>query len=242
MKTILTKSNTLPIGTLLLCLSLTIACSKKKKNDPEPSTPTCRIITVSGDGNTRNITYNDEGKISKVTTAVSTRTYEYSGNTVVVHITNSGAFVQKNIYTLNSNGFVANKREERNEAGTEWSNAEFLYNGGTQLIKITYTNSTGGSPTIATFSWANGNIQPDAGALEYYSDKPTQPGDYFYYQEIFEHDGMKVYRPKNAVKSLTVGSSTISVMYTEDQDGKITNMTMQRGTLADIVNYQYQCD
>ncbi|HMR17899.1 MAG TPA: hypothetical protein PKA53_01250 [Sphingobacterium sp.] len=242
MKTIFTKSNTLSAGILLLCLSLTIACSKKKKDDPEPIKPTCRIITAGTGATAYNITYNDEGRISKVTAGSSIRTYEYTGNTVIVHTTNAGAFSKKNTYTLNSNGFVTNKRTENNEAGTDWDNAEFLYNGGTQLIKLTYTGSAGGPPTIATFSWANGNIQPDAGTFEYYTDKPKQSGDFIYYQELFEHDGMKVFNPKNAVKSLTVGSSTLLMTYTADQDEKITSMTIQRGTLADVVNYQYQCN
>jgi len=74
MKTTLKKSNTLPIGILLICLILTIACSKKKKDDPEPTTPTCRIITVSGEGINFNITYDTDGKITKVTSGNTANT------------------------------------------------------------------------------------------------------------------------------------------------------------------------
>ncbi|NGF57041.1 hypothetical protein G5B00_11000, partial [Parapedobacter sp. SGR-10] len=119
MKTILTKSNTLPVGILLLCLILTTACSKKNKDNPEPI---CRIVTAGGEGLLFHISYNQEGKISKVTVGSTTRTYEYSGNTAVVHTTVGGAFFSQTTYTLNNNGFVTNKRIEFNEAGTDWIN------------------------------------------------------------------------------------------------------------------------
>ncbi len=241
MKTAFNTINKLPISILLLSLSLTIACSKKKKDNPEP--PTCRIITVNGGGATFNIDYNADNKITKVTSGSRINTYQYDGNTVIVHTTNSGTFHTKKTYTLNSNGFVTNKRTEFDEAGTDWDNSEFLYNGGTQVIKTTITNSSGDIPTIYTHLWDNGNMIPaGSSAHEYYTDKPQQPGDFFFFQELLEHDGMKVYGSKNALKSVTVGSTQVLITYAADQDGKITSMTVQRGTLADIANYQYQCD
>lgn len=241
MKSILIKTNKLTIGMLLLCL--TISCSRNKNDAPEPSEPTCRIITVSGGGINFNITYDTKNRITKVTSGNTASTYQYNGSTVVVLTTNSGSFHSKKTYTLNSNGFVINKRKENNEAGTIWDNAEFLYNEGTQLIKTTITNSSGDIPTMYTYAWVNGNMTPPgSSAHEYYMDKPQQLGDFFYYQGLFEHDGMKVYQSKNALKSVTIGSTNVSITYANDQDGKITSMTVQRGTLADIANYQYQCE
>lgn len=216
MKTICKKINKSPISMLLICLSLTIACSKKNKDNPEPLTPSCRIITISAGGEvTFSIDYNAENKITKVTNGSRVNTYQYNGNTVIVHTTNSGTFHTKKTYTLNSSGFVTNKRTEFNEAGTDWDNSAFLYNEGTQVIKTTITNSSGDIPTIYMHEWDNGNMIPaGSSAHEYYTDKPHQPGDFLSYQELFEHDGMKVYGSKNALKSVTVGSTQISITYT----------------------------
>jgi len=240
MKTILTKSNTLPVGILLLCLILTTACSKKNKDNPEPI---CRIVMAGGEGLLFHISYNQEGKISKVTVGSTTRTYEYSGNTAVVHTTVGGAFFSQTTYTLNNNGFVTNKRIEFNEAGTDWINTVFLYNENTQLIKITVTESSDDLPATYTYTWENGNMitAPGGRTYEYYTDKPQQPGDYNYFDELFEHDGMKINNSKNAVKSTKI-DATVSITYTEDQDGKITSLTTQRGTSIETMNYEYQCD
>ncbi|HMR17900.1 MAG TPA: hypothetical protein PKA53_01255 [Sphingobacterium sp.] len=241
MKTIFIKNNILSASILLLCLSLTISCSKKSKNDPEPPEPTCRIIVAGGEGLIFNITYNEEGKISKVTVGSTTRTYEYSGNTAIVRTVNAGTFFSKTIYTLNNNGFVTKKRIEYNETGTDWNNTDFLYNESTQLIRTTVTNSSGDIPTTYTYTWENGNLATVAGRIyEYYTDKPQQPGDFTYFEELFEQDGMRVNNSKNAVKSTTV-SETMSITYTTDQDGKITSLTTQRGTSMETINYQYEC-
>jgi len=85
-------------------------------------------------------------------------------------------------------------------------------------------------------------IPANSSAHEYYTDKPHQPGDFFYLQGLFEHDGMKVYNSKNALKSVTIGSSHILITHTADQDGKITSLVIQNGTSIETANFQYQCD
>lgn len=241
MKAIFIKSNILSTGILLLCVSLTTSCAKKSKDNPQPE-PTCRIITAGGEGLFFNITYNQEGKISKVTVESTTRTYEYSGNTAMVRTEVTGAFFSKTTYTLNNNGFVTKKRIEYNETGTDWINTEFLYNENTQLIKTIVTESSDDIPTTYTYTWDNDNmVTAGRRSYTYYTDKPRQPGDYTYFEELFEHDGMRVNNSKNAVKSTTVDGS-MSITYTADQDGKITSLTTQRGTSIEIIDYQYQCD
>lgn len=231
---------------ILIAVIFTVALVSCKKDDaPKPS---CRIITATPDASaagylTYNFSYNSEGKLSSSTIGTSTNTFAYSGSTVVETSTTGGVFSYKNIITLNANGMASNIRTENDETGTNWSNQALEYNG-TELIKSTSTNSSGGAATISAITWSGGNMitvtsGSSTSTIEYYTDKPAQTGDYLSLAQLAA--GYEIYRTKNAIKSILAGSDISNFNYTFDADGKITSVAIV-GTSIVTYTYQFQCN
>jgi len=217
--------------------------SCKKDNAPKPN---CRIITATqvpaGLNSTYNLTYNSEGKLSTVTAGDETTVYVYSGSTIIENSTISGIFNSKKIITLNANGLAANVRTEEDEAGAIWDNYVIEYNG-TEILKDTYTTSEEGGPSIETYTWSGGNLVTiragtNTVTLEYYTDKPSQTGDYFNYKQLTT--GYESFRTKNALKTKSDGSYITNYDYSFDADGKIISMILTE-TSTVTYYYQYQC-
>jgi len=231
--------------TTLTSLFLILVFSACKKDNDEKKKPTCRIITItpSPSGNAFNITYNSEGKISTISTGNDITTFAYSGNTVIGTTNTSGVFSSKKIITLNANGMATNVKTEFNSSGTNWSNDLYEYSG-TELIKATSTSSTGGTPSVSTLTWSNGNpVSATTGTsvttLDYFTNKPAQTGDYLDIAQLVV--GYRIYKPKNAIKSLLNGTNINSFDYTFDSDGKITSL-VATGATNTTYTYQYQCN
>jgi hypothetical protein len=231
--------------TTMTSLLVILAFTACKKDKDEKKKPTCRIITItpSPSGNSFNISYNSEGKISTMSTGNDITTFAYSGNTIIGTTTTSGTFSSKKIITLNSNGLATNVKTEFNTSGTNWSNDVYEYSG-TELIKATNTSSGGGSPSISTVTWSNGNLVSissgsSVSTIDYFTDKPAQTGDYLDIAQLV--GGFQIYRTKNAIKSLFSGSTITSFNYNFDADGKITSLTASGGTNI-TYSYQHQCN
>lgn len=228
----------------LMAATFTAAFASCKKDDaPKPD---CRIITVTqvpaGMNSTSNLTYNSDGKLSVVTTGNETTVYVYSGSIIIANSTISGIFNSKKTITLNANGLVSNVRTEQDETGAKWDNYVIEYNG-TEILKDTYTTSEGGAPSIETYTWSGGNLVTiTAGSttttLEYYTDKPSQTGDYFKYTQLTT--GYEILRAKNALKAISNGSDITNFDYSFDTDGKIISMILTGASTVNY-NYQYQC-
>src|SRR5690242_6758617 len=168
----------------LASLLMILAFPACKKDKDEKKKPTCRIITItpSPSGSSFNISYNTEGKISTISSGNDVTTFAYSGNTVIGTTTTSGTFSSKKIITLNSSGLATNVKTEYNTTGTNWSNDVYEYSG-TELIKATNTSSSGGTPSVSTVTWSNGNMVSvtsgsSVSTIDYFTDKPAQQGDY----------------------------------------------------------------
>lgn len=231
--------------TTLTSLLMILAFASCKKDKDEKKKPNCRIITItpSTSGNSFNISYNSEGKISSISTGNDVTTFAYSGNTIIGTTTTSGTFSSKKIITLNSNGLATNVKTEFNAAGTNWSNDLYEYSG-TELIKATSTSSSGGTPSVSTLTWSNGNLTSitsgsSVSTIDYYTDKPAQEGDYLDIAQLV--GGFQIYKTKNAIKSLFSGSSITSFDYNFDGDGKITALTASGGSNI-TYTYQHQCN
>jgi hypothetical protein len=216
-----------------------------KKNKDEVKKPDCRIITITpSTGDAYNISYNTDGKLSTVSYGNNTTTYAYSGNTVIATTNISGAFDSKKIITVNAQGMALNVRTENNVSGTDWNNYVFEYSGGTQLIKSTYTTSSGGAPDITLLTWTNGNLSSltsgsSVTTIDYYTDKPAQEGDYLHIAQLVQ--GYRIYKPNNLIKSVLSGSSITSFAYNFGTDGIITSLTAS-GSSASVFTYQHQCN
>lgn len=214
---------------------------KKDKNDAKK--PDCRIISITStpSGEVTKINYNSEGKISSISNALDTTTYTYNGS-IATGITSSGTFKSKRTITTNSSGLATNVRIEQNVSGTLWSNAFYEYNG-TELIRVTSTSSSNPTPIISTITWTNGNLisinsGTSGSTLEYFTDKPAQAGDYLHLFQLL--NGFEVYKPRNAIKSISAGATVNTFNYNFDGDGKITSMTIT-GNPTGTFFYEYQC-
>jgi hypothetical protein len=224
-----------------LCLGMITIFSGCSKDDPQPA---CRIITATpNSGDASNISYNSEGKISTISSGTSVTTFAYSGTTAIGTTTNSGTFSRKIIVTNNADGLATNIRTETNQAGTIWSNLAMEYSG-TELIKQTSTNSTGGAPDVTTVAWTNGNPTTiTSGAsiqtVEYYTNEPSQTGDYWDIAQTLQ--GYRIIKAKNPIKSILSGGSISSLDYVYDGDGKIISLNVT-GASTLTYNYQHQCN
>src|ERR1700743_1766935 len=90
---------------LLLAIAI-ISFTNCSKNDSAPQKPkqTCNIITVVENNTTYNISYNNNGQISKVAYDTYVSDFTYGGNVIIVNTTNSGNFSSKRTITLNDKG------------------------------------------------------------------------------------------------------------------------------------------
>jgi hypothetical protein len=236
------KTTQLATAAALLTIISLAGC---KKDKDEAKKPDCRIITITPtpSGSAFNISYNSDGKISTISTGSDVTTFAYSGNTVIATTTNSGTFSSKKIITLNAQGLATNVKTENNASGTDWNNDLYEYSG-TELIKATSTSSTGGTPSVSTLTWSNGNLVSitsgsNVSTIDYFTDKPAQVGDYLHIAQLV--GGFQIYRTKNAIKSLLSGSSITSFDYSFDADNKITSLTAT-GSSNVTFTYQHQCN
>ena len=240
------KRTTISVAVLLF-VSLA-AC--KKDNDKKA---TCRISTItqtsSGDNTIQNITYNNDGRISTMTTSGdfgSTKVFTYNGNTVIVITTgNDGDFNSRDSITLDAKRKPLNIRQFHNEDGDNWTNYSFEYNGD-DLQKFHQTNENGTSPQTSVATYQNGNMMSlqtgnGTATLEYFTDKKVQPGDYLELASLIQY-GVSVYPHKNLVKTIAEGSTILNFNYEFNADGTISKVTATSGGTVSSLTYQYQCN
>jgi len=211
----------------------------KKSNDKKPS---CQIITATFAPNvsTIHLTYNPEGKPSRIVSNILDMTYEYSADSVIIVTFQSGNFQSKTIATLNKDGLATNVRTENDSLGTTWSNTIYEYNG-QELSRSTLTTSMGGMPVVTTYTWVNQNLilsttGTTSQTLGYYTNRPRQTGDYLLLAQQLQ--GYEIYRSKNLLKTI----DGTSLNYEFGTDGRINSFTATTGANEIFVNYEYQCE
>lgn len=243
------KTINVPVAMVIFLLTIAPfnACKKGSTNKPD-----CRVLTTTAITDTEtftyNYTYNAEGKLATVTYKDRVRTFSYSGNTVIVSETVSGAFSYKRTITLNSQGMVSNAKTEKNITGTIWEIQAYEYSG-TQLVKITTTKSTGGAPTVEMYEWANGNMvkniySGNTTTYEYHTDKASGNGDFFHHLQYANY-GFIFIKTKNLVKSFGNPSFVATIDYSFDNENKISSLkvTYHYSTpVTTTFNHQYQCN
>jgi len=238
---------------LLATLALTTAASCKKKDD----SPTCRIITVTdsytSSGTTNNtsynITYNNDGKISTLTSSNGSTTtqkiFNYNSNTVIINATQGGTFSGRDSVSLNGSGRITNIRSFSNSSGTNWYNNSYEYDGNGNLLKSVSSSSSSSSTSTTTFSSTNGDVTSgndgsSTTTYEYYTDKSYQVGDYFQIVYFINY-GTDLVKNKHLLKSITSSGSINNCNY-EFTDGRITKLTLTSSSSVEAITYQYQCN
>jgi hypothetical protein len=241
----------------ILLMSGVVIVSGCKKD----KTSRCRIVgaTVTSATLTKSfhISYNSDGRISKMVSSTSRFTYSYSGNTTAILFEDSSfgsggySFFEKNIVTVSAEGLVTNIRREGNASGTEWINTAYEYNGQEVTRETKTTSNLPNSPSIINNTWSNGNMisQASSGATPvtfgYYSDQPNQEGNFFYVNRGLLGAGIfnEIYKNKNLVKSIENALGTGTFAYDFRADGKISSFALIASTGDSYhIDYEYECN
>jgi hypothetical protein len=241
--------NTISVSYLLVvltALSITISgifSGCKKKNEKKP---TCRIITasISSSNVVFNFLYNSKDKLSRITTAFGTESFDYPNDSTIVIVTQAAdTFQSKKIVTVNHEGLAVNLRIENSISGTPFTNDAFEYNG-SEITKQTSTSSLDPKPKITTYTWLNGNLISisTGGATierrEYFTDRLRQVGDFFSFSQFIQ--GFETVRTINLVKSSSQRALSFSYDFGSDQNITSVKASFENGIVA-FQDYQYEC-
>ncbi len=231
----------------IVILTTALSC-KKKKHEPEP--PVCRIVKITTPINTHDISYYSDGRVQGISTnANQVRNFNYSGNTIISTTMVDGRVDERSIITLDANGLIVNVRTETNSTGTEWNNNVYEYNG-TQVVKRTFTTSSGTTPWVSSYSWSDGNMvsasSPDGVTqYEFHLDRPMQVGDYFgTVGDLLQYGQTNIFRRNANLLKSTISSGGSHIQnydYTFDASGKITAITAVSGGANRVTQIEYEC-
>lgn len=207
----------------------------------------CRVVTLiwSLSQDTFHITYNNSGKISKVETEESVSNFEYAGNRIIKTFSVLGVLRERKIITVNAAGLATNVRTEEMDGAGNWRNEAYQYNGEEVSSAVLSYSGTTYTNTI-TYTWQNHNmvgvnnsISPGNLALQYYTDKPRQDGDYSVSLHKFLL-GYEVFRCRNLLKSV---GEVAYYEYDFDTTGKIISVVYtETGNQSPFYQkYEYEC-
>ena len=230
---------------LLIAALITISSGCRKDKAQKPDCSIGRLTSPAG--KEIQITYNAEGKYAEIENGESGETsiVDYSPGSILYTITKTGTgtLLRKTTITLNNAGMASSlKQEQYDGAGTLTSQTNTVYEyNGTELVKSTYSLSGSSGTIINTYSWTSGNMTSsysgtNAGAFEYYTDKPVQQGDWFSIINLITggFDYTTIIKNKNLLKNYFGSPLT----YRFDADGKINAIYMD-GNL--LYNMEYEC-
>ncbi|MBS1597887.1 MAG: hypothetical protein JST75_06660 [Bacteroidetes bacterium] len=237
-KPIMKRIKTFATAIFILSFATFNAC--KKNNDKKPDCKINSITSPNSPGQQNTFSYDANGKLSRFISAGNFTSYSYSGNTTTVTALDSGKFSSRTTIVSNDAGLAIDVRTEGDEAGTQWTNGYYEYNGD-ELIKSTTTSSGGGAAVVTTYTWSNHNMvssltDTTTTIFGYYTDKPVQNGDYFRLVQLIQ--GYEIVRNKNLLKS--VSGSILA--YDFGKDGNISTLSVTSGTSSTFLDFGYQCN
>jgi YD repeat-containing protein len=227
---------------LIYILFILLNGSCKKKNDSKPE---CRIVRLTKKTQTFDLSYGSNGKVSSILLMPDNdlTSFSYEGNKTIITVTHKGNFDYRMIVDNNASGLATNVRYEHDQAGIQWFNQAFIYDG----RKVTANLMTDvGLDTVKTnYLWENDNLvtlvsEGDVFHFKYYTDKPYQPGDWRYIQQLIT--GYWIYNCKNLFQSEEINSHITYYTYQYDTNGRITEVTRTAPNSTTTYKIEYACD
>lgn len=229
---------------------LSIAGCKKEADQP-PASETCRItsIVLSGAADAiTNISYDGEGRISKLDRDSVSANFSYSGNTINILSVTANTLTRRTTIELNTQGLAQKITSVtiRDDGSAFDPRVEtYEYNSaGEALKKIEQAGDN--APETTVFTWSNGNLvsESDGTTYEYFLDQPIRDGDGIRERDILG-SGIIIFRNKNLVKRAVNNNSGVTqdLTYEFDSDGKIIRRnTLVNNDIAITRTMQYACE
>jgi hypothetical protein len=222
-------------------LAVGVIAGCKKNNGNNGAKAKCRIneASVAG-GQDILITYDADGRVGLVDEGNGTiEKYIYKGDTLIIDETDSGRFSLRQVLAGNTAGLATYLRTEYDSPATIWTTTTYEYTG-EELTRSTFIDFVG-ARSVTNFTWFDGNMVSASSpgnttTYAYFTDKPYQDGDYFWFGQIFT--GLPTIRNKNLVKSFSGNSFD----YSFTADGKISAIEIGSAGSIGVVNYSYQCN
>jgi hypothetical protein len=230
---------------LVLFVVFEPSCSKKNS-----SAPACQLITiqdVNGSNNTTfNITYNNLGKISTLSTVSGTSTtskvFTYSGDVVLITTSYSGSSnPTTDSIVINSAGLIAS---DQYRSGSDETLTTYTYSGKQLLKSIVQNNS---DPAVTTtYTFTNGDLTgstdgTNSTTYSYNTSKATAQGDYFQLVQLITYGASFVINSHQLI-GYQSGSTIENINYTYDNTGKVTGITGTAGSNVETISLQYSCN
>jgi len=243
---------------LLFCLAGAFGCKKSNSH----ASNACRIA-VSYDtlflpgGNETSLTrifYDNDGRVAytqfNTLNDSSTRVFIYNDSSVVITPTNS--LSPTDTIVMNGKGMPVQIKQTYT-SNDYYDLSAYSYDAAGLLQSIFYTQaSTSGAnlrTATNTYKFVNGDCisstySDGTGSsttnYTYYTDRPTQDGDYQSFQSIANY-GAVIIRNKHLLRSSQGGTYVSDYNYTFDNTGKITTATYRYNNQVFRNTYEYDC-
>jgi hypothetical protein len=228
---------------------LLFSCSKKETTAPPvvPKTD-CRISSAHYFNGTLDfmytLSYNDQGKISKLVydgPSAYVKTFTYSGNLIYINISAQGTTATDTI-SLNSSGSINTHKEI---TGQSVYNTSFSYDAGGQVISST-TQQDNNAPATTDYTFTNGDLTNTSTAIlkdttVYDLSKPAVIGNLDDFNQLIYY-GSFYFTNKHLKQSFSSWPYHYNFTYTYDDEGKITSVASNDGTITETFEFIYDCN
>nr|WP_294895043.1 hypothetical protein [uncultured Pedobacter sp.] len=232
---------------LLLAFTASVMLGACKKSDDTPKEELCTQVSTytdvyessqgDSDSDITNVTYDSQGRVSKVAWSDGSSFLSYTYNTgSITEDLNDNGYLEQTVYTLDNQSRIV-----RAVRGTD-VDVSYSYNAEGYLSEI-----NDGSDNI-TFEWQNGNmVESDGTTYSYYNEVAPQS----YLITTFGEDNMYLNSSlysyfgkmsKNLLKTETEGQSTTTYQYEKDTKGRVNKITSVNGGDKDTYAISYSCD
>jgi YD repeat-containing protein len=230
-------------GVILICtLFFLLNGGCKKKNDSKLE---CRIVRLTKKTQTFDFSYGSNGKVSAMLLMPDNQQtlFSYEGNKTIITVTHKGNFDYRMIVDNNASGLATNVRYEYDQAGISWYNQAFSYD--ERKLTTNLITDVALDTVKVNYIWGNDNLatqisEGDVFHFKYYTDKPYQPGDWRYNQQLIQ--GYRIYNDKNLLQSEEINGFIVYYTYQYDTNGRITEVTRTAPNSTITYKIEYACD